>query len=79
MSDKQFFKGAVCGVLCASLVLGGGYVGLQNYAKAGSGLLSDVAVTQKIKYLEDVIEQDHPHPSALPATYSLYRPFPDKR
>ena len=59
MSDKQFFKGAVCGVLCASLVLGGGYVGLQNYAKAGSGLLSDVAVTQKIKYLEDVIEQDY--------------------
>lgn len=59
MSDKQFFKGAVCGVLCASLVLGGGYVGLQKYAKAGSGLLSDVAVTQKIKYLEDVIEQDY--------------------
>ena len=49
MSDKQFFKGAVCGVLCASLVLGGGYVGLQNYAKAGSGLLSDVAVKMCIR------------------------------
>ena len=60
MADKQFLKGAVTGVLCASLVLGGGYVGLQNYAgRAGSNVLSDVAVTQKIKYLEDIIDQNY--------------------
>ena len=45
MADKQFIKGAVTGVLCASLVLGGGYVGLQKAGRAGSNVLSDVAVT----------------------------------
>ena len=59
MADKQFMKGAVTGVLCASLVLGGGYVGLQKVGRAGSNVLSDVAVTQKIKYLEDIIDQNY--------------------
>ena len=59
MADKQFIKGAVTGVLCASLVLGGGYVGLQKAGRAGSNVLSDVAVTQKIKYLEDIIDQNY--------------------
>ena len=59
MADKQFMKGAVTGVLCASLVLGGGYVGLQKAGRAGSNVLSDVAVTQKIKYLEDIIDQNY--------------------
>lgn len=59
MADKQFWKGAVTGVLCASLVLGGGYVALQRSGRAGSSLLSDVAVTQKIKYLEDIIDQNY--------------------
>ena len=59
MADKQFIKGAVTGVLCASLVLGGGYVGLQKAGRAGSTVLSDVAVTQKIKYLEDIIDQNY--------------------
>ena len=59
MADKQFIKGAVTGVLCASLVLGGGYVGLQKVGRAGSTVLSDVAVTQKIKYLEDIIDQNY--------------------
>lgn len=45
--------------LCASLVLGGGYVGLQKAGRAGSNVLSDVAVTQKIKYLEDIIDQNY--------------------
>ena len=49
MADKQFLKGAITGVLCVSLVLGGGYVGLQKAGRAGSNVLSDVAVTQKIK------------------------------
>ena len=47
MADKQFMKGAVTGVLCASLVLGGGYVGLQKAGRAESNVLSDVAVTQR--------------------------------
>lgn len=59
MADKQFLKGAITGVLCASLVLGGGYVGLQKAGRAGSNVLSDVAVTQKIKYLEDIIDQNY--------------------
>ena len=59
MADKQFMKGAVTGVLCASLVLGGGYVGLQKAGRAGSNVLSDVVVTQKIKYLEDIIDQNY--------------------
>ena len=59
MADKQFIKGAITGVLCASLVLGGGYVGLQKAGRAGSNVLSDVAVTQKIKYLEDIIDQNY--------------------
>ena len=59
MADKQFMKGAITGVLCASLVLGGGYVGLQKAGRAGSNVLSDVAVTQKIKYLEDIIDQNY--------------------
>ena len=59
MADKQFIKGAVTGVLCASLVLGGGYAGLQKAGRAGSTVLSDVAVTQKIKYLEDIIDQNY--------------------
>lgn len=59
MADKQFMKGAVTGVLCASLMLGGGYVGLQKAGRAGSNVLSDVAVTQKIKYLEDIIDQNY--------------------
>ena len=59
MADKQFIKGAVTGVLCASLVLGGGYVGLQKAGRAGSNVLSDVVVTQKIKYLEDIIDQNY--------------------
>ena len=59
MADKQFIKGAVTGVLCVSLVLGGGYVGLQKAGRAGSNVLSDVAVTQKIKYLEDIIDQNY--------------------
>ena len=42
-----------------SLVLGGGYVGLQKAGRAGSNVLSDVAVTQKIKYLEDIIDQNY--------------------
>ena len=57
MADKQFIKGAVTGVLCASLVLGGGYVGLQKAGRAGSNVLSDVAGTQKGKYLEDMLEE----------------------
>ena len=36
MADKQFLKGAITGVLCVSLVLGGGYVGLQKAGRAGS-------------------------------------------
>ena len=59
MADKQFIKGAITGVLCASLVLGGGYVGLQKAGRAGSNVLSDVAVTQKIKYLEGLIDQNY--------------------
>lgn len=59
MADKQFIKGAVTGVLCVSLVLGGGYVGLQKAGRAGSNVLSDVVVTQKIKYLEDIIDQNY--------------------
>ena len=59
MADKQFLKGAITGVLCVSLVLGGGYVGLQKAGRAGSNVLSDVAVTQKIKYLEDIIDQNY--------------------
>ena len=59
MADKQFWKGAVTGVLCASLVLGCGYVGLQKSGRAGSNVLSDVAVTQKIKYLENIINQNY--------------------
>ncbi len=59
MADKQFWKGAVTGVLCASLVLGCGYVGLQKSGRAGSNVLSDVAVTQKIKYLENIIDQNY--------------------
>ncbi len=37
----------------------GGYVGLQKAGRAGSNVLSDVAVTQKIKYLEDIIDQNY--------------------
>ena len=59
MADKQFIKGAVTGVLCASLVLGGGYVGLQKAGRAGSTVLSDVAVTNKIAYLEKLIDQNY--------------------
>ena len=59
MADKQFVKGAITGVLCASLVLGGGYAGLQRNGLAGSTVLSDVAVTQKIKYLENLIDQNY--------------------
>ena len=59
MADKQFIKGAITGVLCASLALGGGYVGLQKAGRAGSTVLSDVAVPQKIKYLEDIIDQNY--------------------
>ena len=59
MADKQFWKGAVTGVLCASLMLGCGYVGLQKSGRAGSNVLSDVAVTQKIKYLENIIDQNY--------------------
>lgn len=59
MADKQFWKGAVVGVLCASLVLGGGYVGIQKAGRAGSNVLSDVAVTQKIKYLENLIDANY--------------------
>lgn len=59
MADKQFIKGAITGVLCASLALGGGYVGLQKAGRAGSTLLSDVAVTQKIKYLENLIDKNY--------------------
>ena len=59
MADKQFWKGAVTGVLCTSLVLGCGYVGLQKSGRAGSNVLSDVAVTQKIKYLENIIDQNY--------------------
>ena len=59
MADKQFLKGAITGVLCVSLVLGGGYVGLQKAGRAGSNVLSDVAVTQKIKYLEDILDQNY--------------------
>ena len=44
MADKQFIKGAITGVLCASLALGGGYVGLQKAGRAGSTVLSDVAI-----------------------------------
>ena len=47
MADKQFIKGAVTGVLCASLVLGGGYVGLQKAGRAGSTVLSDVGTRAK--------------------------------
>lgn len=56
MADKQFWKGAIAGVTGASLVLCGGFVGLQKSGRAGSRLLSDVAVTQKIRYLEGAIE-----------------------
>ena len=59
MADKQFIKGAITGVLCASLVLGGGYAGLQRNGLAGSTVLSDVAVTQKIKYLENILHFGH--------------------
>ena len=59
MADKQFVKGAITGVLCASLVLGGVYAGLQRNGLAGSTVLSDVAVTQKIKYLENIIDQNY--------------------
>ena len=59
MADKQFIKGAITGVLCVSLALGGGYVGLQKAGRAGSTVLSDVAVPQKIKYLEDIIDQNY--------------------
>ena len=59
MADKQFIKGAVTGVLCASLVLGGGYVGLQKAGRTGSTVLSDVAVTNKIAYLEKLIDQNY--------------------
>ena len=59
MADKQFIKGAITGVLCASLAPGGGYVGLQKAGRAGSTVLSDVAVPQKIKYLEDIIDQNY--------------------
>lgn len=59
MADKQFLKGAITGVVCASLVLGGGYVGLQKAGRAGSSVLSDVAVTQKISYLENIIDQNY--------------------
>ena len=59
MADKQFIKGAVTGVLCASLALGGGYVGLQKAGRAGSTVLSDVAVTNKIAYLEKLIDQNY--------------------
>ena len=59
MADKQFLKGVVAGALCASLAIGGGFVAYAKAGYAGSSILSDVAVTQKIKYLEDVIEQDY--------------------
>ena len=35
MADKQFIKGAVTGVLCVSLVLGGGYVGASESGTCG--------------------------------------------
>ena len=35
MADKQFMKGAITGVLCASLVLGGGICGSSESGTCG--------------------------------------------
>ena len=59
MADKQFLKGVVAGALCASLAIGGGFVAYAKAGYAGSSILSDVAVTQKIKYLEDMIGEEY--------------------
>ena len=59
MADKQFLKGVVAGALCASLAIGGGFVAYAKAGYAGSSILSDVAVTQKIKYLEDMIDEEY--------------------
>ena len=60
MADKQFLKGVVAGALCAcpwpSEAVSVAYA---KAGYAGSSILSDVAVTQKIKYLEDMIDEEY--------------------
>ncbi len=57
MKDSEYWKGVVTGVLGAAVIACGGYLGYMRAVPEKTGVLSDPAHTQKIEYLESLIDE----------------------
>ncbi len=57
MRDSEYWRGVVTGVLGAAVIVAGGYLGYVRAIPEKEGVLSSPAYTQKIEYLESLIDE----------------------
>lgn len=57
MRDSEYWKGVLTGILGAAVIIAGGYLGYVRSSTNNTGVLSDSGFTQKIDYLESMIDE----------------------